>query len=94
MKWVNRMVRNADGGSGTWVDPLSFFPDRRVETAEGIANYLLRLTLGDDFGDLELQQALDVLNEDDGFDISRPDAEERLRRLQGTVLSFPQYQFQ
>lgn len=94
IKWVNRMVhRQVSPGSatGTFVEPLSFFPAQGFETSEGIVNYTLLITLGDDYGELERLQLEDILN---GFDITAPDADERLRRLQGTVLSFPQYQMQ
>jgi hypothetical protein len=93
-KWLNALARRTLGSGRTALDPMNFFPARGFETAEGIVNDLLRLTLSDDRGDFELQQALLLLEGTNGFDIGDPDAEPRLRRLEGAVLSYPQYQFQ
>nr|MCH9698675.1 DUF1800 domain-containing protein [Gammaproteobacteria bacterium] len=93
LKWVNQLARELPNGSNTVIDPLSFYPQYGFETAEGITGFLLQLSLDTDITDLARQQALDVLGTT-GFDLSNPDAEDRLRQLTGSVLSFPQYQFQ
>ena len=93
-KWLNALARRTPGSGRTALDPMSFFPGRGFETAEGIVNDLLRLTLSDDRGEFELQQALLLLEGTNGFDIGDADADQRLRQLEGAVLSYPQYQFQ
>lgn len=93
IRWVNALVRDLYDGSVT-MDPVGLFAARGHETAEGIVGYLLRLALDDDFGDFEVQQATEALNRPTPFDPAAADAEERLRRLQGVVLSLPQYQYQ
>ena len=70
------------------------FPAHGYETADGIVRFLLQITVGDDFTDLSRQQALDMLNGVGGFDLTDPDADTRLRQLNGTVLSYPQCQYQ
>ena len=96
IKWVNALARSepTSASAGTWIDPVDLFASRGFETAEGIVHDLFRLTLADDYGPVELAQALAALNRDDGFDIADPSAEQRLRELIGIVLSYPQFQLQ
>ncbi|KAA3633569.1 MAG: DUF1800 domain-containing protein, partial [Proteobacteria bacterium] len=94
IKWVNELAREPVDGAGTGIDPANFFSSYGFETAEGIVGFLLNLTVGDDFTDLARQQALDLLNGVNGFDLTDVDARERLRQLIGVVLSYPGYQFQ
>ena len=94
MKWVNAVARRQPATTGSYTEPGVFFPAQGVETAEGIVNFLLQLTVADDHGDLEVQQAVQMLQGINGFDLSDPDADSRLRQLEGAVLSYPQYQFQ
>ena len=95
-KFVNSIAFNDPTGSGTFVNPVNFFTRQGETTAEDIVNFLFDLALGGEFTELEQNIALDVLS-DNGtstFDIQSPDADEKLRRLLGTVLSYPGYQFQ
>lgn len=94
MKWVNRLSREVARDGRSSVDPLNFFAARGFETSEGIANFLIDITLTDDHSVDEVDQALQVLNQGAVFDINAPDAETKLRALEGVVLSFPEYQFQ
>jgi uncharacterized protein (DUF1800 family) len=93
IKWVNRLARELPNGNNTTIDPLSFYPQYGFETAEGIVGFLIKLSLDNDVTDLARQQANGILGVD-GIDLADPDAEDRLRQLSGSVLSFPQYQFQ
>lgn len=93
IRWVNQLVREPLDSAESHVDAIGLFQSRGFETAEGIVNYLLHLTMAGDSGDLELLQAINTLVGESGFDIEAPDAEARVRALLGTVLSFPQYQF-
>ncbi len=92
IKWVNQVVRQTPESDGTTIDPGAFFARHGVETADGIVGFLLRVAVGDDTTELARQQALALLG--DGFDLNDPDADERLRRVIGAVLSFPHYQKQ
>ncbi len=92
IKWVNDYVRNPTGSNATHTDPVTFYSDHQQLTAEGITGFLLGLTVGDDVTDLSRNTALQILG--DEFNIAGPDAEAQLRRLNGSVLSFPQYQYQ
>lgn len=89
MKWVNSYVRNT---SGTVTDPLQFYPSYGYATADGVVGFLLQLSVGDDYSDLSHSTALNILGED--FDLANSTAEAQLQQLHGTVLSYPQYQFQ
>jgi len=93
IKWVNQFSR-ANVGSSTYTDPVAFYTSNGFETADGITGFLFNLTVGDDFTDQSLQQALNLINGVNGFDMTDPDAEQRLRQLNGVVLSYPQYQYQ
>ena len=93
IKWVNQFARE-NVGSNTYTDPVAFYTSNGFETADGITGFLFNLTVGDDFTDQSLQQALNLINGVNGFDMTDPDAELRLRQLNGVVLSYPQYQYQ
>jgi uncharacterized protein (DUF1800 family) len=92
IKWVNDFVRNPINSDNSSSDPLLFYPEHGFATAEGIVGFLLKLSMGDNITTLSQQNALQVLG--DNFDLSNPDADFLLRQLNGTVLSYPQYQFQ
>ncbi len=92
IKWINDFVRNPATSNNSSVDPLLFYPTHGFGTAEGIVGYLLQLTVGDDLTALSKQNAEQLLGTD--FDLSNPDAEALLQQLHGTVMSYPQYQFQ
>lgn len=87
MKWINNYVRNTNS-----TDPLQFYPRYGYATADGIVGFLFQISLGDDYSDLSRNTAFNILGAD--FDLSSPNAITQLQRLQGTVLSYPQYQFQ
>ena len=95
-KFVNHLALSVSGGSSARIDPITFFSQHGYETADGVIWYLFELTLGGDFTLLEWNIALDVLTSGGAadFDINAPDAEAKLRRLIGTVLSLPSYQEQ
>lgn len=93
IKWINRLVRNQSKAGISSVDPVGYFQALGFGTADGIVGYLMQLGLNNDFTALSYQQALDVLGPN-GIHLSDPDADDRLRELEGTVFSFPQYQFQ
>lgn len=91
MKWVNSFVRNEPAQDVSSSNPLEFYPTNGYETADGIVGFLFELTVGDDFTQLSRDTALNLLGSD--FDISLPESELLLRQLNGSVLSFPQFQF-
>lgn len=92
-RFVNQLVR-ASSSSATYIDPVAFFQSQNLETAEGIVAYLLDLLGGDIWDGLERQIALDILNENGAFDINAETADAQLRELIGTVLSYPEYNYQ
>ncbi len=92
-RFVNQIAR-ASSSSSTNIDPIAFFQSRSLETAEGITAYLFDLLGGDIWDDMERQTALDILNENGAFDINSATANAQLRELIGTVLSFPEYNYQ
>jgi len=96
MKFANQIAFNPIGGPGVNIDPVAFFTAQGYETDEGIAGYLFELAIDDSVSALEWQTALDVLT-DNGttpFSLDAADADEKLRRLIGTVLSYPAYNYQ
>jgi len=94
LKWVNRTAY-AGVGSPTRIDPLAYFRAAGYETAEGIVGHLFEVSLGREASDEERAVALEMLAAAGApFDIDAPEADARLRRLVGTVLSYPEYQFQ
>ncbi len=96
MKFANQIAFNEVGGPGVNIEPLSFFPAKGYETDEGIVGYLFNLVIDDNVTDIEWQTALGTLT-DNGtvpFSIGAADADEKLRRLIGTVLSYPAYNYQ
>jgi uncharacterized protein (DUF1800 family) len=65
-----------------------------ASSAETVVSFLFELALANDFGALEFDIALNILNADGPFDINNEQADEKLKRLLGTVLSLPGYQYQ
>jgi len=100
LKWTGRLVSRSvddhDHGDHTHsvVDARAYFVDRGFTSADAIVGFLLEMTMEGDFTDLERNTALDILNEEAPFAIDAPEAEVKLRRLLGMVLSYPAYQFQ
>lgn len=96
IKFVNRIAFNAPADSRTHIDPIAFFTAHGRDTAEGIVHFLCTLVFGDEYTELEWTTALDILTENGTkvFDITAPDADAQLRRLIGTVFSYPGYLYQ
>jgi uncharacterized protein (DUF1800 family) len=100
IKWVSRLVsrsvddHNHGDHTHTVMDARGYFLDRGIATADAVVSFLLDMTMENDFTDLERGTALFILNEEAPFAIDAPEAEVKLRRLIGAVLSYPAYQFQ
>lgn len=94
MKHVNRLVRNQVGG--VTIDLRTFFARQGQVTADGIVGFLLQQLFYGEFSALEYETAVGVLTEDgtQPFFINQPDAEQRLQQMVGTVLSYPEAQYQ
>lgn len=95
VNFVNEVARET-GTSDTYVDIRAYFQDKGFETAEGIVGYFFDIALQNEFTDLELAIAYDILSArgTSQFDIAGADAEARLRQLVATVMSFPGFQHQ
>lgn len=76
------------------VDFRQLLLNQGYHSAEAVVSFLYELALSNDFTELEYQMALDILNQDETFDINGNNADDKLSRLLGTVLSFPGYQYQ
>ena len=81
-------------GGQTYIDPITFFKERNIETPEGITAYLFDLLGGDIWSDREREIALEILNDETVFDIDSERADEKLRELIGTIQSYPEYHYQ
>jgi uncharacterized protein (DUF1800 family)/5-hydroxyisourate hydrolase-like protein (transthyretin family) len=94
MKHVNRLVRNQI--TGVTVDLRTYFARQGQVTADGIVGFLLQQLFYGEFSPLEYDTAVGVLTEDgtQPFFINQPDAEARLQQMVGTVLSYPEAQYQ
>ena len=94
-KFVNH-VAFASAGNGTSVQLRPFFTTNGFTTADGIVGFLFQMLFHHDFTALDRQVALDILtnNGTDTFDLNAASADARLRRLAGTVMTYPGYQFQ
>jgi 5-hydroxyisourate hydrolase-like protein (transthyretin family) len=82
------------GSDAFVIDFRQLLQAQDYSSAEAVVSFLFELALANDFTDLEYQIALDILNAQGGFDLSKSDADDKLSRLLGTVLSFPGYQYQ
>ncbi len=94
IKWVNKIAINSQVGDDTYLMLVDFFKNNGFETNDGIVGYLMELVFGDDFTQLDQDIAMEILAEGGEFQLSSPDAEDKLRQLIGTVFSYPQYQYQ
>ncbi|MFN8642976.1 MAG: DUF1800 family protein [Candidatus Binatia bacterium] len=94
MRHVNRLVRNQVPGSA--VDLRTYFARNGQVTADGIVGFLLQQLYYGEFTQAEYDTAVGVLTEDgtQPFLINQPDAEARLQQMVGTVLSYPEAQYQ
>jgi len=94
IKFVNVIAFKPMDDDKTHLDPMVYFQKYNYETAEGIVGFLFDLLFDNDVSALDRTTALEVLVGDGDFSLSDPDAEQKLRQLLGTVLSYPQYQMQ
>jgi hypothetical protein len=94
IKFVNAVAFNPMVDNQTHIDPVGFFQAYNYETAEGIVGFLLDLLFDNDVSALDRTTALEVLIGGGSFEIDDPDADQKLRQLLGTVLSYPQYHMQ
>lgn len=92
MRLVNRVAwQHSDA---VHIDFKSFLLEQGYSSAEAVIGFLFELALANRFTPLEYQIALDILNESQAFDIHDSRSDDKLKRLLGTVLSFPGYQYQ
>ncbi len=96
MRFVNQVAYAPQGGANTWVQLRPFFTNSGFTTADGITGFLFQMLFHHDYTDLDRAAALDILTNagTSAFDITAPNADARLRRLVGTVMSYPGYEFQ
>lgn len=92
IKFVNQTLLQTDNNQ-VHVDLKNLVLNQGYETAEDIVKFLFELTLSNDYSTTEWEIALGILT-DTPFDINAGDAEQKLRRLVMTVLSYPSYQLQ
>lgn len=87
-----------EGESGASVDLMSLLMVLGYSSSDAIVGVLADLTLNGRLTDLERDIATDLLNENipegESFSMQSPDAEEKLQRLLGTMLSYPAFQYQ
>ena len=94
MKHVNRLVRNQIAGST--VDLRAYFARNGQVTADGIVGFFLQQLFYGEFSQTDYDTAVGVLTEDgtQPFFINQPDAEARLQQMVGTVMTYPEAQYQ
>ncbi len=87
-----------EGRDGASADLQALMLAMGYSSADAIVGVLADLTLNGRLTDLERDVATDLLNqdiaEDESFDINGADAQEKLQRLLGTMLSYPAFQYQ
>lgn len=91
VRCVNLLANARSGAS--YVD-TNLFKAKGSVTAESIASDLLNWTIGGYYAELEWQTALEVLNADGAFDPNASNADARIRETIGTVLSYPEFNYQ
>ncbi|HBA64578.1 MAG TPA: hypothetical protein DCZ48_00065, partial [Methylococcaceae bacterium] len=79
-----------------WEEPVQFFIDNRIETAEGVLAYIFELTMSHDYTLMEYETAKAVLTADntERFDIYDDRADAKLRKAIALILKYPAYQLQ
>ncbi|MFC1665237.1 DUF1800 family protein, partial [Pseudomonadota bacterium] len=92
--WVNDLSRRGVNDEITYIDPLGLLNGLALQSSDVIINFLFDLLLANDVTQEEINIAIEIINDDTAFDINATDAEEKIRRTIGTMLSYPQYQFQ
>jgi hypothetical protein len=104
-KWTNsnmllQRIRTANQiafqTTGTKLDVMNLVNSNGLHTAQEIVSFLFNIAYGGEYTDLEYNQALEILNPvgQPAFHLTLPDAELRLRRLLGTMMSYPGFQYQ
>ncbi|EIJ36166.1 DUF1800 domain-containing protein [Thiothrix nivea] len=91
VRFVNLLANARTGVS--YVD-TNLFKAKGSVTAESIASDLLNWTIGGYYAELEWQTALEVLNAEGSFDPNASNADARIRETIGTVLSYPEFNYQ
>lgn len=95
--FANKVATNPARDYATHILPPSeLFLERGLTGAGEIVDYLFELALAGDFSPAGRQEALAILTDDgmNNFNIHDPDADQRLRKLIGGVMSYPEYQLQ
>lgn len=96
IRFANRFALYGEGGAS--VDLMSLLMAMGYSSADAIVGVLSDLTLNGRLTDLERDIATSLLNENiaegESFSMQSPDAEEKLQRLLGTMLSYPAFQYQ
>lgn len=96
IRFANRFALYGEEGAS--VDLQSLMLAMGYSSPEAIVGLIADLALNGQLSDLERDIALEILNENlaanEAFDINAFDAEEKLQRLLGTMLSFPAFQYQ
>lgn len=92
VRFVN-LLANARSGA-TYLDTTKLFNAQQAVTAESIASDLLNWTIGGYYAELEWQTALEVLNAEGAFNPNASNADARIRETVGTVLSYPEFNYQ
>jgi uncharacterized protein (DUF1800 family) len=92
VRFVNWLA-NARSGA-TYLNTATLFGTQQAVTAESIASDLLNWTIGGYYAELEWQTALEVLNAEGAFNPNASNAEARIRETVGTVLSYPEFNYQ
>ena len=95
LRFVNRIAR-ANATDPTFADVKGLVRAAGYETAEGVAGFLFELALQGDASPLDQEVALEILSPPGqaAFDIDGAEAEARIARFVGAVLSYPAYQMQ
>ncbi len=94
-RFVNDVAYNTNPSNDNYIDIRTQMLELGLQTPEAIVAHLLLVAMGGDYTELEYQIGVDVLNQGtEPFDINASDAETRLRRMLGHILSYPGYQFQ
>lgn len=77
-------------------DMTGYFRSQGYETAQGVLGYLFMVALDSDYSELQWQTAYNQLTQNGSvpFSLDSEDAEQALRAVIKTVLSYPTYQLQ
>lgn len=93
---VHRLAFNRVRNNRTHITPGDYFRGLGLETPQAIVDHLLHLLLANDYTALERELAYQVINgePDQPFDLEAEHADDRLRALIGTLLSYPAFSLQ